>query len=268
MEQLFVLAGTPQFWFALTAAILLQIALSPDNLIVVSVIAKKIPSEQRSKIINFGMVIGMGLRIGLLWLILTIINLSSRVWMTLDIGWLQGSYNTKSLIFIAGGVFLMWKGIDSISMKLRGIEEVHHNSKGDLTKHIITIALINVLFSFDSTFAVIAVTNSLTIVIVSSIIALFFMLFFAKKMCDFVAQKPDFEVLGLGLVSSIGFVLLMDGAYEAKMSAFGMPAINISQGLFILYVLFVFFLGWIQDVIKVRRDDPLHLKRKFKSNGA
>ncbi len=254
------------FWFTLLAATILQIALSPDNLMVISLFAKKLPEESRGRAINYGMIIATVLKFAIMWGITLLVQKSSPVWVSLHTSWIYGDFDTKSLIFLGGGVFLMLNGMNSVSQKLRGVEEHTSISKRGFWKGVLIICMLNVLFSFDSTIAIVAITSSFPVILGSAICSLCFSLFFARRLCDFVARKPDFEVLGLCLLISIGFILCMNGAYQAHMSVFNKYyATNISQGMFILYILSVFFMGWIVDIAKTRRDNPVKLKRPFRN---
>ena len=56
----------PKVWISLFSVTLVQIALGADNLIIITIIANKLPATQRKKAINLGLLLAMVFRILLL----------------------------------------------------------------------------------------------------------------------------------------------------------------------------------------------------------
>lgn len=256
--------STAEFWFQLLAATILQIALSGDNLMVMSLQAAKLEKKPRELAIMLGLVGAMFLRIGLLLMITWLIQQSTAVLFATNWSWLAGTFNLKSIIFLFGGLLLVWNGIDTLRQKFLGVEEQVPNGKKKFWKVVIAITSMNIIFSLDSTFVVVAMTKSLPVMIFSVVFSLGVLLIFAKKMCDFISRKPNFEMLGIGLIFFIGFILFLEGAHEADTFFLGQKIEKIQQGTYIFLIVSTLVLGWINDVINTRKEGvPVHLHRKF-----
>lgn len=250
------------FWIQLVATTIIQIALSADNLMVMSVQATKLSKDARARAINIGLLGAMLLRISLLLIITWLIQVTTFTLFVIDLAWLGGAFTVKSLLFIIGGAFLAWKGVIAIFDKMKGSEHVQSDhlphlvhSEGRKFWRVVTmIILINLLFSLDSTLVVVGMTDIVLIMIGSVVISMLVFLVFARKMCDFLAVKPEFEMLGLCLLVPIGAVLVQEGAYDAHLFLFGYHVDMPSQGWLTFVVVFVFVAGWIQDIARVKRE--------------
>ncbi len=66
----------PKIWISLFSITLIQIALGADNLIIITIIANKLPASQRTKAVNLGLVLAMVFRIHLYRLSATSSNTS------------------------------------------------------------------------------------------------------------------------------------------------------------------------------------------------
>ena len=56
------LISDPAFWAALFSVTLIQVALGADNLIIITVLANKLPLQKQTLAIKVGLVLAMGLR--------------------------------------------------------------------------------------------------------------------------------------------------------------------------------------------------------------
>jgi predicted tellurium resistance membrane protein TerC len=59
----------PAFWLSLFSVTLVQVALGADNLIIITIIANKLPATQQKRAIRLGLVLAMAFRILLLGVI-------------------------------------------------------------------------------------------------------------------------------------------------------------------------------------------------------
>ena len=69
---------SPGFWASLFGVTLIQIALGADNLIIITILANKLPEEKRKKAINLGLIIAMALRIILLFFVSLILKYAAK----------------------------------------------------------------------------------------------------------------------------------------------------------------------------------------------
>ncbi len=250
------------FWIQLVATTVIQIALSADNLMVMSVQAAKLKPAARKKAINLGLLGAMVLRVSLLLGVTWLIQVAAFTIFTFDTPWLGGAFTVKSLLFICGGAFLAWKGIVAVFDKMQGSGHEHtehlphlvHSEGRKFWRVVTMIIIINLLFSLDSTLVVVGMTDIVPIMIGSVIISMLVFLVFAQKMCDFLSVKPEFEMLGLCLLVPIGAVLVQEGAHDAHLFFFGYHVDMPSQGWLTFIVVFVFIAGWLQDIARVKRE--------------
>jgi len=76
----------PTVWISLFSVTLVQIALGSDNLIIITIIANKLPAAQRKKAINFGLLLAMGFRILFLFIVSYVLKYVTGVFYQLDTG--------------------------------------------------------------------------------------------------------------------------------------------------------------------------------------
>jgi len=254
-----LLLSSSAFWLQLFATTIIQIALSADNLIVMSLQASKLSKQRMDRAINYGLLGSMIMRIGLLLFVTWLIQVSSEVLFSLDSPLLKGEFTTKSILFFGGGIFLMVKGAKEIIVKMlhnNVVSTIVHNEGRKFWRVVGMIILVNLFFSIDSTFVVVGMTDMLIVMICSVVISLLIFLFFAKKLCHFIQRKPAFEVIGLMLLLPIGWHLTQEGASEANTYIAEMMVTAPSQISLISLVLFFFIVGFIQDIILTKKNKP------------
>nr|AUN37738.1 integral membrane protein TerC [uncultured bacterium] len=114
MEFLF----TAESWAALLTLTLLEIVLGIDNIVFISILAGKLPAEQRNRARTLGLGLAMGTRI-LLLLSLTWIMRLTQPLFTIGPQEISG----RDLILLVGGMFLLWKSTTEIHERLEGVTE-------------------------------------------------------------------------------------------------------------------------------------------------
>ncbi|MCU0387941.1 MAG: TerC family protein, partial [Chitinophagaceae bacterium] len=100
----------------LLSLIALEVILGIDNIIFISILADKLPPEQRPRLRFWGIGIAMIMRLGLLALVAWIMKLDTTLFSVGEID-LSG----KDLILLIGGLFLLYKSTREIYHKT----EVH-----------------------------------------------------------------------------------------------------------------------------------------------
>ncbi|MCA8922541.1 MAG: TerC family protein [Planctomycetes bacterium] len=211
----------PSFYAALFGVTLIQLALGADNLIIITILANKLPDERRKKAINLGLLLAMVFRILLLCMVSLILRYANTPFFHFDtelvgLHW-EGSLSGKSLVLLAGGLFLIWKGVKELRIKAKGHES--EVKEGDnFVQVVMLIAGLNVLFSVDSILTVVGMTDSLAVMIGAVLLSVALMLKFAARISDFISKNPDFEILGLFVLLLIGFVLVLEGGHVAHLA--------------------------------------------------
>src|SRR5678810_1325355 len=95
--------SSPEAWAALLTLTVLEIVLGIDNIVFISILAGKLPAQQRKRARTLGLALAMGTRI-LLLLSLTWIMRLTKPWFTIGPQEISG----RDLILLIGGLFLLW----------------------------------------------------------------------------------------------------------------------------------------------------------------
>ncbi len=103
----------------LITLIALEVILGIDNIIFISILADKLPPEQRQKLRQLGIGLAMVMRLILLTVISWIMKLDNTLFTIMEF-----DISGKDLILLAGGTFLLYKSTREIYLKS---EEEHHD---------------------------------------------------------------------------------------------------------------------------------------------
>lgn len=194
---------------ALLTLTFLEIVLGIDNIIFISIITNKLPEKQKKR----GRAMGLALA-----LVFRIILLVSLTWMVKNLTTVLFSvfgngFSIREIILLLGGLFLLAKSTHEIHLKM----EEDHGGREEKAKPanfmnvIIQIALLDIVFSFDSILTAIGLTDRLPVMITAVIIAMIIMLIFSGKVADFIHKNPTLEILALSFLILIGFMLVLEG---------------------------------------------------------
>src|SRR5258708_5207285 len=220
-------------WLALLTLCFLEIVLGIDNIIFISIVSNKLPEEQRQKARNTGLFLAMFVRIGFLMGITWIIGFKEPLFAVADImpQWLikflgfhgEHSFSGKDLILGFGGLFLIAKSTMEINHEMEGEDDDDGDGipkkKPQVTLFgtIVQIILLDIIFSFDSILMAVGIVDpdKVLIMIIAVIISIVVMMFFSGHISRFIQEHPSMEVLALGFLILIGFMLFLE-ALEFK----------------------------------------------------
>lgn len=248
----------PDTWMALLTLTFLEVVLGIDNIIFISIVAGKLPPEQRKKATRLGLFLAMFLRIAMLFGITLLIALKEPLYH-IDWSWFDVEITGQSMVLFAGGLFLIYKSTKEIREKVEhaGQEEAQMkkiviHSFGQV---IFQILLIDIIFSVDSILTAVGMTNgvpgALTIMIIAVVVAVTIMMFFAVSVGNFVNNHPSIQVLGLAFLILIGFMLITESAHLAHAKVFDQEIGAVPKGY--LYFAIAFSLGVEFINMKVRK---------------
>jgi len=232
--------------FILTA---LEIVLGIDNIIFISILCSKLPIHQREFARRLGLGAAMVTRLALLVSLKWIMSLTAPVFLLTDVGvpdaWVipAASHSTdeasgkpheeplgparspedaghanevneiswRDLILLGGGLFLIYSSIKEIAAQIRGAED-HKAVPEDvtLTKVLIQIAILDIVFSLDSVITAVGLVDELWIMATAIIVAVAIMMFFAGAVGRFVERNPTIKILALCFLILIGGLLAVE----------------------------------------------------------
>ena len=202
----------PEAWVALVTLVVLELVLGVDNVIFISILAGKLPVEDRDRARMTGIALAVITRILLLLSLSWIISLEKPLF-TLPL--LNIGVSGHDLILLAGGLFLIWKSVHEIHDKLEGVEG-HASAKvrASFWNVIIQIVLLDIVFSLDSVITAVGMANELIIMIVAVIVAAGVMIWASGPIAKFVEEHPTIKMLALSFLLLIGFTLIMEGLHQ------------------------------------------------------
>ena len=194
---------------------LMEVILGIDNIIFISILTNKLPNEIRRQARIFG--IGLALVTSILMLL----SIKSIMGLTEPFLVLSGfEISGRAMILFFGGVFLLVKSIKELYVFVE-IESQEMASKlnvrNSLIGIILQIALLDIVFSFDSILTAIGMTDYLPVMIAAIVVAMIVMLFFSALVSRFVEKFPSLQILALTFLILIGFVLIFE-AFEYHIS--------------------------------------------------
>ena len=189
---------------------ILEIVLGIDNIIFVTILAGKTSEEKQNRARTIGMLMGMVVRIILLF----------------GINWIQRQDHTlftaaghdfsgMSLLLLAGGLFLLFQSVREIHLKMKGAtpEVQEKGTSYSWSALMLQMLLINVVFSLDSVITAIGMANELWVMVTAVIISMLVMLAASKPIANFVNANPSIKILALSFLVLIG-VSLLGEAFE------------------------------------------------------
>ena len=192
---------------------LLEVVLGIDNVIFITIVAGKLPVDIRKKAQNYGLLIALVLRIALLFAISWVIGLKQDLLTLFGHG-----FSGRDLILLGGGIFLLYSTTKEIHHKLEG--ETEHLPSSDQPKTgkatlsfgnaLVQIALLNIIFSFDSVLTAVGLVKEIPIMIAAVVASTFIMIGFASKIGDFVNNHPSIKILALSFLLMIGTLLVAE----------------------------------------------------------
>ena len=197
----------PQLWLAFATLLLLEIVLGIDNVVFISILAGKLPLEQRARARTVGLGLAMFLRILLLLSISWIAKLTTPLF-----GVLGQEVSGRDLILLTGGLFLLAKSTMEIHDKLEGAEgEESTVAAASFGAVIVQILLLDLVFSLDSVITAVGMTDRLGVMVAAVIGAVAVMMVFSGSISTFVERHPTVKILALSFLLLIGFTLVAEG---------------------------------------------------------
>ncbi len=264
--------------FTLLMLVMLQAVLGFDNLLYISLESKKAPIDEQKRVRKVGILIAIVLRIVLLFVLVSVIEYFQEPFSFLTGGIddiLKFAFNGHSLIVLAGGGFIIYTAIKEI-WHMISTSDLDHDIEGDETSKrsksanaaIVSIVIMNLVFSFDSILAAIGLTsdieNSTTAFIVMAIAIVasgLLMLLLADKISVFLAKNRMYEVLGLFILFIVGIMLVTEGGHLAHLKIFGNEIVPMSKTTFY----FVIAVLVVVDVVQGRYQKKL-IKEEISKN--
>lgn len=223
----------PNLWASLATLILLEIVLGIDNVIFISIAADGLPPQMRPMARRIGLALALVIRLALLAMASWIVGLTAPVFSALGqaISW-------RDILLLGGGLFLLYKGTAEIHATVEGSGEdgLKKVVAGGLAMVTLQIALLDMVFSFDSVITAIGMTQNFPVMATAIVVSIVVMLFASEPIGAFVARHRTVKMLALSFLILIGMTLVADGLgvhvpkgyiYFAVAFSLGVEALNL-----------------------------------------
>jgi len=222
----------------LLSLIALEVILGIDNIIFISILADKLPEEQRNKLRYWGIGLAMVMRLCLLAIVSWILKLDQTLFTAFQI-----DFSGKGLILILGGLFLIYKSTKEIYHKTEAAdsETINTTKVNSFGKLLTEVIILDLVFSIDSIITAVGMVQELWVMYTAVIVTVVIMLIAAKPISDFIRKHPSFKILALCFLMMIGVALLAEGFH-----------FEIPKG----YIYFSMAFAFLVDIIQMKTNKP------------
>lgn len=177
----------PASWGIIGTLVILEGLLSADNALVLAVLVKHLPEEQRKKALFYGIIGAYLFRVIAIGIGVTLIN----------IGWIK----------IVGGHYLLWLVLQHFINKRDGEDEIQTKQVG-FWSTVLTVELMDIAFSIDSVIAAFGVSNQVWVLFLGGILGILMMRGVAQLFLALIERIPEFETTAFILIGIIGLRMI------------------------------------------------------------
>lgn len=218
----------------LISLIALEVILGIDNIIFISILADKLPENQRNRLRYWGIGLAMLMRLALLAFVAWILKLDTTLFEFMGI-----AFSGKGLILIAGGLFLIYKSTREIYHKSEVVNEEKPviPQQVSFSKMLAEVIVLDLVFSIDSIITAVGMVNELWIMYTAVIVTVLIMLLASQPISQFITKHPSFKILALCFLMMIGVALLAEGFH-----------VEIPKG----YIYFSMAFAFLVDIIQMK----------------
>ena len=200
----------------------MEIVLGIDNVIFLAIVADKLPADQRPRARKIGLAAALGTRLLLLLSLSFLLGLTTPIFTLPELGLLHDlearEVSWRDLILLAGGLFLIGKSTFEVHEKMEHAKAEQDGAAPSaptkvvsFARVIVTIAVIDIVFSLDSVITAVGMVEQVWVMIVAMVLAMLVMLYFAGPIAHFVEKHPTIKVLALSFLILIGVMLVAEG---------------------------------------------------------
>lgn len=250
--------------FTLMVLTALETVLGFDNLLYISIEAKRVAPERQKYVRQLGTVLAIGLRIVLLFAVLKLIDWFQDPLFGLATGYFDGTFNGHSLIVLGGGAFLIHTALKEIFHML--VVGDFERDSGERPKHssvgvaVFWILVMNIVFSFDTVLSAVALTKDFIIMSTAIVLSGGLMVVLSEHVAKFLQKNRMYEVLGLFVLLLVGVMLLAEGGHIAQLAFFGYPVEPLAKSTFY----FVVGALLVVDILQGRYQKKLMAEEKLR----
>jgi predicted tellurium resistance membrane protein TerC len=216
----------------LISLIALEVVLGIDNIIFISILADRLPPEERNRLRYWGLGLAMIMRLALLGFISWILKLDTTLFNVAGI-----DFSGKGLILLLGGLFLVYKATREIYHKTESNRDDLSKpaKKSTFSKLLMEVIVLDLVFSVDSIITAVGMVSELWVMYTAVIVTVVIMLVASGPISAFIQRHPSFKILALCFLMMIGVSLIAEGCQ-----------FEIPKGYIYFSMAFAFFVDVIQ----------------------
>ena len=218
----------------------LETVLGFDNLLYISIEAKRVAPERRKYVRRLGTILAIALRIVLLFVVLRLIAMFQEPLFGFALPFIEGHFSGHSLIVLGGGAFLIRTAMKEIFHMLTIADLEHEEGAGpkhrSVASAIFWILIMNIVFSFDTVLSAVALTKNFVVMATAIVLSGILMVMLAEHVATFLQKNRMYEVLGLFVLLLVGIMLLAEGGHIAHLAFFGYKVEPMAKSTFYFVV--------------------------------
>lgn len=211
--------ATPEAWISLVTLLFLEIVLGVDNLVFIAITTDRLPPEKQHIGRKIGLLGALLMRVLFLCFASFLVHMTQPLFTIpfIEIHGEPMGFSIRDLVLLVGGVYLIYKGIVELRSVLDLTEEkeehdpTHKRTRITLPQAVLTIMIMDLVFSIDSVITAVGLAQHLIIMILAVIIAVILMMVFVDAISRFINAHTEIKILALVFIVTIGILLTLDG---------------------------------------------------------
>jgi predicted tellurium resistance membrane protein TerC len=220
----------------LAAIVLMEVVLSVDNVLFLSLIGLRLPPPQQKRLWRLWLIWSPLLRVGLLALLLTVLRAEG-------VAFSYGGFalTWRGLLLSAGGLFLMYKAVREIYHHIEPVQKQIRTST-TFSAVLLQAFMVDFVFSVDSVLIAVGLARGLLIAAGAVVLSILVMAVAGQAIQGFISRYRSFQILGLVFLLLIGFTLFVEGIH-----------VEVPRGYIYFAMFFAFGVDFLQLWVEKRR---------------
>ena len=220
----------------LAAIVLMEVVLSVDNILFLSLIGLRLPPPQQKRLWRLWLIWSPLLRVGLLALLLTVLRAEG-------VAFSYGGFalTWRGLLLSAGGLFLMYKAVREIYHHIEPVQKQIRTST-TFSAVLLQAFMVDFVFSVDSVLTAVGLARGLLIAAGAVVLSILVMAVAGQAIQGFISRYRSFQILGLVFLLLIGFTLFLEGIH-----------VEVPRGYIYFAMFFAFGVDFLQLWVEKRR---------------
>ena len=220
----------------------LEIVLAGDNLVLIAILAGRLPEGQRPLARRVAIVAAVVTRLALLFSLFWLAHLEAPIPIKMPGGAGTFAITPRQIVLTIGGLFLIWTSLSEISaifaarpiIKPGDVRPWHQT----FVSTILQIALFDIVFSLDSVIAAIAIAQRVEVMAAAIVTGAFVLLFLVNPISNFIDRYKVVKLIALNFLTLVGSLLIAEvlGLTVPRVYFYEALAVAIAVQLLILWV--------------------------------